>query len=153
MLTAGKIHSAKGLSKFTPNLFGKEFPLFSRLWFEGEREQCNSAVTGGEIKGAASLPNDPRTASWTHSWVSWLVQTHVLCKNYHIRNNLKIKIHYITYSLLSLDIYRVGNRKKLWFWLKLSEFRGRRYNCRSRIIESAKLPSSMVYSMLDSIDR
>ena len=90
--------------KVYPQSFEAVFPLFFRLWFEGEREQCKSAVTGGEIKGAASLPNDPRTASWTHSWVSWLVQTHLLCKNYQIRDHLKIYSIYLFFTSLSLRL-------------------------------------------------
>ena len=63
-----------------PNPNKLSFPFFLTLVQGREREQCNSAVTGGEIKGAASLPNDPRTASWNDSWVSSLVETQFYAK-------------------------------------------------------------------------
>ena len=74
---------------------------FFWLWFKGEREQCNSAVTGGEIKGAASLPNDPRTASWNDSWVSSLVETQFYAKTMKLGIILKQKYFgFDTYNIL-----------------------------------------------------
>ena len=61
--------------------------------------------------------------------------------------------HTIFYTIIILLLFIIsGYRKNNGFWLKLSEFGGRK-NFRSRIKESAKLPSSMVYSILESIDR
>ena len=54
---------------FTP-IFSLSFHFFPTLVWGGRAVVCNRVRWLEEMKGAAGLPNDPRTASWTHSWVS-----------------------------------------------------------------------------------
>ena len=75
---------------------------------------------------------------------------------YNIKETAKLlssKIYILCYTITILLLFIIsGYRKNNGFWLKLSEFGGRKI-FRSRIKESAKLPSSMVYSILESLDR